>query len=881
MLTVPANQSSGQFYFRGNRAITAFEVRATSTLTAPPSGVAGNAILPNVPAKLVYGAPTAQSAQAGTCTASPYVVNVLDLYDNPTSFAAAQTMTVTSNPGGVTVGPAGSCSTASSVNLPAGAQSATFTARHTVTTPGLPYTLTASAGGFSTAPPATFTVTPGNPQLDVDNPLGATTSLMAGQCQTVTLTRRDQFGNNAPTSGNNNIVINFPPTTNWDVFTSMACTTGLGGTPTMNSTHTTTFSIRPRSAGAHMVAVSVAGTSNTIAFNVAPGAPTLVFEVPNTGLPSAAASQSAGGCTQVTVARKDPYGNDVPLGGAGGSVTFNLPAGTTAHSDSMCMTGISSIPLTATDARATFYVRATVSLPTGGNAVQTVGAVLGGQTANLTLTVSPGTPTLRLVAPSGGMASVTADLACVTVTVERRDAFNNLVPIPGGTTSLTLTAPVAALLAYDSNNCTGTALAQTGMAPNINTSVPVTVGASAKTFSVRSTRAASLMLTVTLATQTVNFTVTISPGPLATLLIEAVPNPFTAGACSSAIVVRRRDGFSNDIINDPPLSVMMSAPLFTFSSTATTCAGAMSTAVVNIPTGSAVSTDPLYVTATMATQPATTSITATSMAPAATGMATTVVQAGAPTQLVFLNGAGSAVSGICSGQLQVELRDAYNNQVRPSAAQTVTLSSSAGATFSTGGTCMGALPLQLTSASPVGAFSFRPTTATTHTITANAMALGLMNSQAWTVTPGTPAKLVWRQAPVTNPNRFACVSAGILETRDAADNLTTVPANLTVTPTSSAGSVTFFADSACTTPATTLTIATNNDATAEFYMLATGDNTQLSATATGVTAAPNQNITVGGGMGALVVTPANPDLEAGGCIALQVERRDDTNAVLT
>ena len=72
---------------------------------------------------------------------------------------------------------------------------------------------------------------------------------------------------------------------------------------------------------------------------VTPGAPSLVFETPATGAGTASAAQTVGGCTQVTVARKDAFGNDVPLAGAAGDLTFTLPGGTTAHSGTPCGAG--------------------------------------------------------------------------------------------------------------------------------------------------------------------------------------------------------------------------------------------------------------------------------------------------------------------------------------------------------------------------------------------------------------------------------------------------------------------------------------------------------------------------------------------------------------
>ncbi|MFT3711999.1 MAG: hypothetical protein QM817_30525 [Archangium sp.] len=872
VVTVPSGQTSTQIYFRGNRAVSNFTISASSTLNPPPTMFTGNSILPNIPAKLSFGVPNTQTAQAGSCTAAQYVVNVLDTFDNPTVFTTAQTVTVGSNPAGVTVGTAPAC-TGSSLPLPTMTGSASFSARHTVTSPVTPYQLTATVAGFSTSTPATLTVTPGMPSLIVDVPAGGSTSVTAGACQNVTLSRRDMFNNNAPTSGNNNVSITFPNGTQWDLYAQQNCMGAAGGPVTMNNTHTTSFSIRPKTAGMHMVQAAVATTNAVINFTVAPGTPTLVFETPNTLLGTASAAQTAGGCTPVTIARKDSFGNDVPLGSAQ-NVTFTLPSGTTIHPDSGCsMAAITTIPLTANDVRATFYVKATASAPTGGPAPQNVSAILSGQTATLTLTVSPASPNLAFVAPTGGMASVAAN-TCVTVTIERRDSFGNLVPIPGGTTTMALVAS-GSIVAFDSNNCTGTA--QT-------TSLPVTPGNSSKTFSVRSTIAATPSFGLTLAGQMLTLGLTVSPGPLAVLLVENVPSMYTAGTCTAqSIVVHRKDNFTNDIVADPPLSVTFSSPRFSFSSTPTTCAGAMATANVVIPNGSAVSTDPVFARATLATAPATTTIVATSMSPMLTGTATTTVNAAAPIEIFFSNAAGSVTSGSCSASLTVQLRDAFMNTVLPSSPYTITTSSSATATFFARTAC--GLPsgttFNLTSASPTGTFTFNPATATMHTITASGTGPTLSANQSWNVTAGAVAKLNWQQPPTAAPARFGCVSAGIIQTLDAANNVALTAADTVVTPTATAGAgLTFYSDAACTSVISNFTISSGFSASNEFFMLATGGGSStVSATSGVLTAAPNQTVTPTGAAGSFVVT-GTADLEAGACQQYTIQRRDGANAVL-
>ena len=869
-VTFTTGQSSATVYFRGNKAVPSFEIVGTGTsLVGPANRAQGNAIRPAAPAKLVFTAPLAQTAQAGVCTASPYQANVLDQYDNATSFAGAQTVSVASSPPGVTVGQ-GACDVATSVPLAAGATSATFSARHTVTSAAAtPYTLTASVAGFSTAPGVTLAVTPGPSSLSLDTPVG-TPTVTAGLCQNITISRRDGFMNAAPVSGNQAVTLNFPPSTTWVVYPTPGCS-ATAGTPTMlNNTNTVSFSVSPRTAGAHMFNASIGAgaTLQSVPINitVTPANASLRFETPATGGTTANASQTAGGCTPITLGRRDMYGNDVTLPSAQ-SMTFMLPPGTTVHSGTPCTlsNAISSIPLTTSDVRTTFYVSATQSSPTGGTAMQTITATLDSMTATLTLAVAPGASILGFVAPTGGAAPVVAD-ACLVVTLERRDALGN--PVSTGASPTVAFTPIsgAVFTAYDSANCMGTATV---------VSVPVTPAAFSKTFSIKSVKAGTQAVDLTLEGQTVRLTMTVTPGTLAKLIVENVPATFTAGGCSGLITVRRQDANNNDITADGPLSVALSSSRFSFSNTPTTCAGATTGATVNIAMGSAVSADAVYATGT---QSGATTVVATSTTPAATGSAPCTIGASTATQLVFLTAAGTVVANACSANIQIEQRDTYGNQVTPSAPYAVTLGSS-GSVFSSAASCAGTLPLNLQAGNVVGNFTFKRTSAgASETITVSGTGPVLSAMQTWTVTPAAASKLAWKQNPVAAPARFACASAGILQTQDTVGNVSNVSSALTVTPSSTNAGLTFFSDAACTTPLTTLSIASGNSETAEFYYFATGSaSVNLAATAPLFTAAPTRAVTPTNNAGSLVVTPANPAVEAGACVALTIERRTDAN----
>lgn len=861
VITVPAGQTSVPFYFRGNRAVSSFALQGSGTLTATGNFPSGNEIRAGVPGKIQFVAPLTQTVQAGSCTPTSYVANLLDLFDNPTSFANPQTVTISSAPPGVTVG-SSTCNTGGSVQVQAGMPTVNFIAMHTVTAS---YALTATVDGFSTPTPATMTVTPGPSTLSVTNPVGGSTTLVAGACQTITLVRRDSFMNNAPTSGT--VSLGFTTPADWLVYPTANCTGAPGAPTALVNTHTVTFSVAPQKTGNLTMVATLGAQTAQVTFQVNPGTPSLVFEAPASGM----ASQTAGGCTLVTIARRDPLNNDVPLTSAQ-NVTFNLAAGTTVHTGTPCLPGnaITTLPVAAGLARTTFYVSATRSSATGGSQVQTVGVTLATQTANLSLDVSPSTATtLAIPVPSGGAATVTAG-QCLAVTLDRRDAFNNLVPI-GALTAINV-APALAI--NSSTDCSGGAGASFG------------AGISTRAFGVRRTVASGpVVYTFTVGSLTAALTLTVNPGPTTRLVVEGLPPTMTSRGCVGPLTVRRQDTDNNNNTAEPGLSVAMSSSLLQFSSQSN-CASPTSGAAVSIAMGSAVSAEPLYATTTIS---GSTTAVATATAPTGvvTGNAPIAVSAGPATKLVMLDPPGTVVAGACSGGVRIELQDQDNNQVIPSSNFTVTLSSTPGTpTFFTGTGCTGGLPLQLTTANPTRNFSFIPTAAPASEViqAAGPGGSGVASvTQTWAVTPGNPSKMVWKTNPTTPAARFACVSAGVIEIQDANNNVApNNGATIAVTPTSTVTSLSFFTDATCTTLVTTLPILNGASETAEFFMLATGA-TPVNVGATSVrvlTAAPARPIALTGA-GSFAITPVDPPLEAGACIPITVERRDNLGALFT
>jgi hypothetical protein len=122
----------------------------------------------------------------------------------------------------------------------------------------------------------------------------------------------------------------------------------------------------------------------------------------------------------------------------------------------------------------------------------------------------------------------------------------------------------------------------------------------------------------------------------------------------------------------------------------------------------------------------------------------------------------------------------------------------------------------------------------------------------------------------------------VVESRDASGNLTTVSADTTVTLTPGSASLQFFSDATCTTPANTTVIPSGQDVAPGLFMFATGGDTTVGLSSSPSLTPPAQvNVNPVAPVGSLVVTTGSPNLEAGGCTAITVTRRDGSGDLST
>lgn len=551
-------------------------------------------------------------------------------------------------------------------------------------------------------------------------------------------------------------------------------------------------------------------------------------------------------------------------------------AGVTIGTNSAACSSGSTMTIPASTTFATFYATHTVA----ATYALTATAGTASTSSSGQLVVNPGTATeLRIVSPSPNPAAVTAG-GCVQVRLERRDSLNNLVPVGTATTLNVGTLPSGVTAHADQTSC----MNGTGAA----TTFAMAATDSQRTFWLRATRTnAMAVITPYVALQpalTATITLVVSPAAASALEFIGLPLSRASDVCSNGITVRRRDPFNNDATLDPDITVNVtsSAPLNFY--TTSDCTGtAASSAAVTITSGNATSGafSMKSATVTMATLTG-----ASGSLTSATGSFS--VTPGTPSRLVF-SGAGANVgAGSCSGSIGFTVRDANNNLSPVSAALSVDLTKSPmgdSVTFYSDGACTTAsTTTQVASGQSSGAFSFRSNTVNS-ALQVSIGSTGFTGaSQTWNVQIGPPAAITWKTPPQSPIARFGCSSVATVELRDLGGNLSPAPGGgttLTLNSSAANAGITFFSDSACTTPVTMVTVPAAATETS-FYFTATGNtSTNLFVTGSGLTNSPTQNVSITPVTASFAVTMANTELEAGGCEAVTVTRQDMAMSPIT
>jgi hypothetical protein len=863
-LTFLAGQSEVSFYFRGTRADTVTFDAATvpSRLLAEPNPGQPAAVTPGQTRRFAFTTPLAVSATAGPC-APGFGLRALDAFDNPTfATIAAVTPSVapTLSDGGVVFFSAANCTTPTTT-LAMNDGGVTFWVQARVATA---YTLNAQSSSPSASTQlldggsgaATLTVGPAVPST-VAVTAQPPASMEAGECRSITVERRDAFGNPAPGAAQ---AYTPSPTVSGvlSVHADMAtCMAGVmaSGLQFANAATTATFFVRARTVGVTAVLVtSGSAMATTSMVSVTAG---VARRLEYDGLP---ASTSVGTCSQVTVRRRDSENN-----------LTTRPTGLTADVSAMG------------PAAANLRLGASCPMPPAG----TTTSVNLGTSPSGTFGFQPLTPgvlnftasELSITTPATGMTTVSAGAVdrvqfvvepsspqqagtCIPFELEALDVGMNrvttatMVPLttmPGGTFHATATC----------------------MAPPVTT---VTVPASGTvTFYFRPTMTGMHTVTADPAGAPTGDTATfqVNPGAATTLeRMQAFMTNTTAGSCVP-FTLHRRDTVGN-LTTQGDLTVTV-----TLSGAAST--GLEAAEVFSTPDCMGTGTSPMG----MVTIPDTMSSVTFSVRPRVIGPLTmnlasaltdpadtsTTVTPAAVDSLVFTRAPpGSVAVGSCT-LVTLAGRDTFGNATALSADIILGMTGN-NATFHRQNNCNDpANPTILGSANLTTDFYLRPSAAGVNQ-TLSATPSATPATQTWTFVSAPVTTLRFQAPAPASVTRLACIGPYRFESTDGTN---AVPSGDNRTIALAGAGVQFFSDGACSTPITTIALGSMESQTAQFYFVvfAGTPSATLTGTATPALTTASANVTVVANPGLLTLSVSAPSaaLEFKACTSVTVERR--------
>ena len=253
-----------------------------------------------------------------------------------------------------------------------------------------------------------------------------------------------------------------------------------------------------------------------------------------------------------------------------------------------------------------------------------------------------------------------------------------------------------------------------------------------------------------------------------------------------------------------------------------------------------------------------------------------IIPEGFATQLVFVTAPQSLPAGQCSGAVTVQAQDSHANAVVSAGAMQVSLDAVPAAGFTLFGDPGCTTPTTVTviaSQQSDATFWFAGTVAAASLVTASTSGL-TSATQLEAIFAAPPSRLVFTTPPQTLV-AGDCSAQVALELRDAFDNpappAAPLPVQLTATPAAGFG---FFDATGCASSSSTVTIAAGST-TASFALRGTLAGTvQITASASGLTAASQNEVILPGGAGQLVYTTASQSVPADSCsgaVGLQVQ----------
>ncbi|MCC6335253.1 MAG: putative metal-binding motif-containing protein [Myxococcales bacterium] len=528
--------------------------------------------------------------------------------------------------------------------------------------------------------------------------------------------------------------------------------------------------------------------------------------------------------------------------------------------------GATAIPVPTGQTQTQVYLTSTTSRDV--SSPYTVTGSAGGITTGsnpLRLQVGPGPSTgLSLVEPSSPTQTLVAG-SCLQVTVQRKDLYLNDVPVgPGGATITFPTPPSGVTTHATLANCQA----------DVPTAVTLSSTESQKTFYVRVENVLTAApFQVELKGQTTTLTLTVTPGPAASIAWNGLPTSRQSGGCSGPLTLTRRDRWGNDATSDGALQAVITGPAGLNFFASADCSGPSSiSTTADFLAGQAVSS-------TLSINHPTVGNYAV-MAAAGTLTVTQNFQVtvGTASKVVIVTAGATVTAGSCVN-VDADILDTNNNPVAGS--RTVGFASSPDAVqFYGQADCGGPGAASMNITGSRASFSFRPALPQAAlVITASSSGL-TSGAQTFAVVVGPPHHLAWKTPPQALLARFTCSPAATIELQDQANNaVPTTGGDRTISlfSTTAGAGLQFFTDAACSNLVTSVTMP-DTMREVSFYVAVTGSSvTNVTGASAMVAGTPQASVTPSGAAtDVLTLTAASTDVEAGGCVQLTVGRQTST-----
>jgi hypothetical protein len=839
--TIAAAASQATFWLRGT-------VATGVTVTASSAGLAsasqGETIVAAPAASLAFSS-APQSVMAGTCSAAASL-ELRDAWGNVATAGAAVAVSLAATPGagfGFYADP--SCTVpVSAVAIAAGLSGADFWFDSTA---AASVTVDATAAGLGGASQLE-TITP----AVADRLVFATSpqTVGAGACSAVaTVQARDPLGNVSALTSATTVALSAAPSTGFAFFSDAGCTSPISSATIAAGGSQASFHFLGNATGSFTVTPSAPGLSSASQLEtvVPAAADRLAFT-------TAPQTVTAGGCSAAaTVEATDPLGNPSAVAAATTVTLAAAPAtGFAFFSDASCTTFASSVTIAASGTQAGFWFRGngsgsfTVTASASGLASATQGATITPGAANhLDFLSSP--------------LTVTAGLCSPALVVQSKDSLENVAPVGGATTVALSAAPSTGFTFYSDAGCS-----------TLATSVTIAASGTQASFWFRADTAGSVLVTAADAASVLasaTQTETIAPAPADRLVFLTPSRTAVAGECSLPLTVQAQDPYGNPVAATSPIALAPS--VFPVAGTSffadAACSIPLSAGEPAIIAGSSTATFRFRGTVAGAIQ---VTVAASGLTDAVQGH---TVVAAAPAALAFATPPRTATAGVPSDVVTVELRDSFGNVAVAGAPVAVGLQPTT-ADFTPCGDAGCVTPIaQVTIAAggSAASFWFRGDKAGSVLVTASDGASVLASAtQTETIAPAAADHLVFT-SPAQSLAAGTCSAAATVQTTDPLGNVSPVSAATTVhlLASPSAG-FTFYSDSGCTSAVTSVAIAAAGTQASLWFKGTASGVVTVTASATGLTAA-NQDETIGAAAPSrLVFTSGAQALVAGSCSAV-------------